>query len=111
MTILVGDKLEDAIAARPNVKVTKEYIDRRIVRAIFTKLPESTITICQIHLDNGFVVTGESACSHPGNYDQTVGESIAYQNAYEKLWLLFGFLLKECLYKTSGADNLLSQFT
>lgn len=38
---------------------------------------------------------GESACVNPANYDQEIGERIAYDNAFSKLWAFFGFVLAE----------------
>ena len=46
-------------------------------------------------LDNGFSVSGESACVNPENYNQQIGEKIAFDNAFRQLWPLFGFLLAE----------------
>jgi hypothetical protein len=75
-------------------KVTKELIDSKIVSTKFTRL-SGKITHCIIILKNGFEVTGESACVDPSNYDQKIGEKIAYENAYDKIWILEGYLLQE----------------
>ena len=56
------------------------------------------LTICILTLENGFTVTGESACASPENFDKLIGQKIAYQNAREKIWLLEGYLLKEKLH-------------
>jgi hypothetical protein len=79
-------------------KVTEEQMKKRISSVYFTRLPGGTTTICQITLDNGFTVIGDSACVSPETYIQTLGESIAYKSAFDKLWFLFGFLLKENIY-------------
>jgi hypothetical protein len=57
------------------------------------------LTICVIVLKNGFTVTGESACASPENYSKTVGESIAFKNAKEKIWPLMGYHLKQALHE------------
>ena len=57
------------------------------------------LTFCILVLENGFMVTGESACASPENFDPEIGKKIAYQNAREKIWLLEGYLLKEKLYQ------------
>lgn len=54
-----------------------------------------TVTLCQITLDNGFSVRGESACVNPANYNREIGEKISFDNAFRQLWPLFGFLLAE----------------
>lgn len=55
------------------------------------------LTICVIVLKNGFVVTGESACASPENYQQDIGERIAFEDAKKKIWGLMGYALKEQL--------------
>lgn len=57
------------------------------------------LTICILSLENGFTVTGESACASPENFDEKIGREIAYKNAREKIWQLEGYLLKEKLYQ------------
>lgn len=56
------------------------------------------LTICALVLANGFVVTGESACASPENFDAELGRKIARKNAVDKIWLLEGYLLKERLW-------------
>ena len=55
------------------------------------------LTICILTLENGFTVTGESACASPENFDKLIGQKIAYENARNKIWQLEGYLLKEKL--------------
>ena len=78
-------------------KVSKESIEKKIVDKIFKKL-SGKLTHCTLILENGFEVTGESACVDPANYDKVIGERIAYENAFEKIWEVEGYLLQEKLY-------------
>lgn len=55
------------------------------------------LTLCVLVLENGFVVTGESACASSENFDAEVGRKIARQNAVQKIWPLMGYALKERL--------------
>ena len=57
------------------------------------------LTFCVLVLQNGFTVTGESACASPENFDAELGRKIARQNAVAKLWPLMGYELKERLHK------------
>ena len=61
--------------------------------------PMETLTFCVLVLENGFTVTGESACASPENFDAEIGRKIAYENARNKIWMLEGYLLKEKLYQ------------
>jgi hypothetical protein len=94
MELITNEKLDELPAASPAERVTPEYMKSRISDTTFTRIGE-TVTYCRIVLDNGFSVSGESACVNPENYNQQIGEKIAYDNAFRQLWPLFGFLLAE----------------
>lgn len=55
------------------------------------------LTFCVLVLENGFVVTGESACASSENFDAEIGRKIARQNAVQKIWPLMGYALKDRL--------------
>ena len=57
----------------------------------------SLLTFCVLVLRNGFIVTGESACASPENFDAEIGRKIARQNAVAKIWLLMGYELRSKL--------------
>ncbi len=82
-------------------RVTPERIDEVIASKAFHVFPGSCQTVCCLTLQNGFTVTGESACASPENYSQALGEQIAFENAKNKIWMLEGYLLKQRLYEAS----------
>lgn len=55
------------------------------------------LTFCVLVLNNGFTVTGESACASPENFDAEIGRKISRQKAVEKIWPLLGFRLRDKL--------------
>jgi hypothetical protein len=55
------------------------------------------LTFCVLVLKNGFIVTGESACASPENFNAEIGKQIARQNAVNKIWPLMGYELKQRL--------------
>ena len=59
--------------------------------------PLDCLTFCVLVLQNGFTVTGESACASPENFDAEIGRRIARENAVQKIWPLMGYALKERL--------------
>lgn len=61
------------------------------------------LTICVLTLQNGFTVTGESACASPENFDAEIGRKIARENALQKIWPLMGYELKQRLYEQQSA--------
>jgi len=100
MEQLTQEQVDVLLRESTGERVTKEYIERRIADTLFTTLVEgSTVTICQITIDNGFTVRGETDCVDPTNYNEDLGKHYAYKNAFEKLWELFGFLLAEKMYR------------
>lgn len=80
-------------------KLTLADIEKKIVDKKFTILEDGKTTICNLYLQNGFTVRGESACVDPSNFDKNIGEKIAYENAVDKVWQLEGYLLQENLYR------------
>lgn len=95
-------------------RLTPDYIDSKIkaIRYItgdkfdlaycaddYKTCGSPQLTICILSLENGFTVTGESACASPENFDRIIGQKIAYENARDKIWMLEGYLLKEKLHQ------------
>lgn len=84
-------------------RITSEGIASRISRVNYTRIEDTTLTICTIKMVNGFVVTGESACADWLNFDEQIGKNISYANAFQKLWALEGYLLKERMHQGEQA--------
>lgn len=82
------------MSANLPTRVTEDAITSRIVAVEYIRIG-ATVTICNISLDSGFSVRGESACVDPANYNEALGQKYAYEQAFEKLWPLFGFALSE----------------
>lgn len=59
------------------------------------------LTFCVLVLQNGFTVTGESACASPENFDAELGRKIARQNAVSKMWSLMGYELKQRMHEST----------
>jgi hypothetical protein len=102
------------VATLPERKLTKEFLESEIDKTEYNRLG-GTITHCTITTKSGFTFTGESACVDPNNFNQEIGEQVAYDNAFEKMWLPYGFWLHKALaefdnFQTStGQDEFLAQ--
>ena len=79
-------------------KITVEFLNSEIANVEYLR-PVGTLTICVITTKDGFTFTGESACVDLTNFNQEIGEKIAYDNAFEKMWLPYGFWLHKTLGK------------
>ena len=79
-------------------RLTPDLIESKIVKEEYHLLTD-VLTVCVLTLENGFTVTGESACASPDNYNKEIGDRIARDNAKEKIWVLEGYLLKQKLFE------------
>ena len=61
--------------------VTEEGILKKIKDVTFTVLPSGKSTVCETNLD------------------PKIGEQIAFEDAFRKIWALEGYLLQEKMFK------------
>jgi predicted RNase H-like HicB family nuclease len=80
-------------------RLNPSHIDSVISKVDYYLLPDTTLTVCFITLNNGYIVTGKSAAVSLANFNEEVGKEVAYKNAREKIWELEGYLLKEMEYR------------
>jgi hypothetical protein len=76
-------------------RITPEQIDAAIIGEDYYVFPGTTVTIALLQLENGFTVTGESACVSPENFNRELGRKIARAQARDKIWALMGYALRE----------------
>lgn len=93
----IEQKIQDLGLTVP--RITKAHIEFKIKKTEFHVFPGSCLTVCCITLENGFNVTGESACASPENFNAELGMQLAEGKAKEKIWALEAYLLKERLYQ------------
>jgi hypothetical protein len=79
-------------------RISMALIESTVVKEYYHIPPGTTLTICVLTLRNGFTVVGESACASPANFDAEIGQKLAYDNAFRKIWALEGYLLRERIY-------------
>jgi len=80
-------------------RITPDLIESKIKCEYYHVVPDTTLTICVLALENGYLVTGESAAASEENFDEEIGKKISRANAVDKIWSLEGYLLKEKLYR------------
>lgn len=78
--------------------LTKEQLESNIKQVDYATFG-TTGTHCAITLHNGYVVTGESACIDPEQFNPEIGKKIAYEQAFEKLWMILGYGEKQRWYE------------
>ena len=80
-------------------RLTPALIDAAIKGEDYHVFGDTCLTVCCLTLQNGFTVTGESACASPENFNAEIGRKIARENARNKIWMLEGYLLKQRLFE------------
>lgn len=93
-----ADSVEQATGTRPTdamdnsgLSVTHEEVEAAIKHESYFRFPGSTVTICALTLDNGFVVTGENACLDPNIWDRHFAQDDSRKKALDKVWQLIAF--------------------
>jgi len=81
--------------------VTYESIKKKIRHVDYWESPSGKAIVCELTLENGYTVRGESAVVCKENFKKDVGRKIAYDKAVDKIWALEGYLLQEKLYQAS----------
>lgn len=79
-------------------RVTPADVEAVIKEERYTRL-SGTLMICELTLQNGFIVTGESACASPENYRESIGRDVSRKNATTKIWPLLGYELRTRLHE------------
>ena len=78
-------------------RVSLEQVHAAIKKETYTVLPDGKTTICQLTLDNGFTVEGQSACVSIENFSKELGEKYSKERALNKVWEFLGFRLSDRL--------------
>lgn len=76
-------------------KVTAEALAAKIVDAQYVVMPDGRTTICQLTMENGFTVRGESSCVSVENFNAQLGREYSYKKAFDEAWAFEGYLLAE----------------
>lgn len=51
----------------------------------FIRHEGSTTTVCYITLKGGLVITGQSICDNPADFNEEIGQDCAYNDAFDKM--------------------------
>jgi hypothetical protein len=89
--MISAEKAQKIVASKTAPKITKESIEDRIAKVKY--LGQDTTTICIITMCNGFKFIGHSAPESLENFDASVGERYAYDNAFKQIWTHEAYLL------------------
>lgn len=82
-------------------RISVEDIESVIVKEEYHVFPDSQMTVCCMTLKNGFNTIGESACVDPENFNKELGEEIARSKAFNAIWQLEAYLLRQKMFEES----------
>lgn len=80
-------------------KLTPKLLEGKITGEAYHQFDGTTVTICCLTLENGYNAIGQSACIDQSTFDSQIGKQLAYEDAFSKLWQLYGFNAKEALFQ------------
>src|SRR5688572_4744230 len=88
---------ESQAVYKPGAKrVSLDYIKSRIASVTYYQAESlEAMTICEVLVDNGYVILGKSAPLDPTNFDADYGKKLAYDDCIRQLWPLFAFAQRE----------------
>lgn len=75
--------------------VALEDIQSKVLKTVYTVLPDTTTTVCQLFMENGYTIIGTSGCVDPTKFNKALGEKYAYEKAINEAWPLEGYLLAQ----------------
>lgn len=84
-------------------RVTKEEVENAIDKVTYTKLGEK-ITVCHMTLVDGFEIIGKSGVVDPALYDAEIGNRVARDAAFSRVWEHMGSILQDRLATRVGGS-------
>ena len=87
---------EAAAVQKTRNRVTLESMIAKIVNEEYIH-PESIphMTICVLTTENGYALVGKSVPADPENFDETLGQKFAKEDALRQMWGLEAYLMRE----------------
>jgi hypothetical protein len=86
-------------------QVTAEALAAKIVDVQYVVMPYGRTTICQLTMENGFTVGGESSCASVKKFNAQIGREYSYKSALDKAWAFETYLLAEDRHRESRGDT------
>jgi len=86
-------------------RLTPDDINNQIKKIQYHHFPDTNVVVCAITVTNGYVVLGDSSCVSSSNFDERLGQEIAFKNATDEIWNVEGYRLKQYLFDNKGINN------
>ena len=89
--------IEEEIAKLTAPYITPDHIENMIAKIDFHQFAGTTVTICCLTLTNGFNMVGQSACVSLANFNEKLGQKLAYEDAKRQIGRFEGYVLARIL--------------
>lgn len=87
-------------------KLTQEYLESLVVHHEYNYVPNTSITICTLFLQNGTKLMGKNyGAINSNNQDWELAKELAYKDAFDQLWELEGYLLRQRMFEQSQVKS------
>jgi hypothetical protein len=109
--VMNDEKVEEKVIEKGLTapRVTKKDLEDNIVDTEICKFVSKSGQVLRwavLNTKSGFAVVGKHSCAVSAeNDDQEIGESIAVENAKERMWELMGYNLHQELYSKKIIDS------
>lgn len=81
-------------------KLTQDYLESLVVHHEYNFIPNTSITVCTLFLQNGAKIMGKNYGSiDSNNQDWELAKQYAYKDAFDQLWELEGYLLRQRMFE------------
>lgn len=80
-------------------KLTKEFLESPIKDVQYIETIPGKCVHCIITVKNGYTFQGDAGVIDPKNFRFEIGKKVAYDNAFEKMWVVFGYQVQDQFYK------------
>ena len=98
----VPQKRKNKGTMNEKVSVTQEQVNENMQAVSVQTLEDfgKKITHVSVRMKNGFVLTEDSICVDPANYDENIGKDVCLGRIENKVWFLLGYALQDKIANT-----------
>lgn len=87
------------------MKRTSSILSDLVERVEYTRHKGSNTTVCYITLKGGLVIEGQSICVDPNNFNEEIGRTVAYNDAFDSLLESEGYYRKTLPSQTNQEEQ------
>ena len=98
----IPQKRKNKRTMNEKVSVTQEQVNENMQAVSVQTLEDfgKKITHVSVRMKNGFVLTEDSICVDPANYDENIGKDVCLGRIENKVWFLLGYALQDKIANT-----------